>query len=145
MDDIILHHPFILIPIIVIVIIGLIGGCIYCLCCSDNNEYGKLNINTGEYDNDIPEVRISTSKTLDLHGMDANNAKSELEWFLERKEQERKWCNGSMTLTIITGKGNHSPHGHPVLKPVVKKYLENKGDTHNVDPQNTGRLFVQLL
>ncbi|XP_048243872.1 NEDD4-binding protein 2-like isoform X2 [Haliotis rufescens] len=78
------------------------------------------------------------------HGVNAKDAKSKLECFLEQKEQERKRCNGSMTLTIITGKGNHSPHGHPVLKPVVKKYLENNGYTHNVDPQNTGRLFVQL-
>ncbi|XP_048243871.1 uncharacterized protein LOC124114851 isoform X1 [Haliotis rufescens] len=110
--DNILFGVLLFIIVLVIIVITIDGCIIHYRCCRDDHKYRKLNTNTGEYDNDIPE--------------------------------ERKRCNGSMTLTIITGKGNHSPHGHPVLKPVVKKYLENNGYTHNVDPQNTGRLFVQL-
>ncbi|XP_071088949.1 uncharacterized protein [Haliotis cracherodii] len=143
MDNIIQQHPFILITIIVGIISSIVG-CIYYWPIFHPYDGGLYIIKSGPWHPPPVGVHDTLSNTLDLHEMKAKDAKSKLEWFLEQKEQERKGCNGSMTLTIITGRGNHSLDGRAVLNPVVKKYLENNGYKHNVDPKNTGRLFVQL-
>jgi len=63
--------------------------------------------------------RMEPQDTLDLHGWTGRDAVRELEIFL--KKSKRK---GLYKVMVIHGKGIHSPGGESVLRPIVKKYLE---------------------
>lgn len=58
------------------------------------------------------------SLVVDLHGFHLGAAMETASWAL-RKDVER--------LTIITGRGLHSPGGVPVIKPELEKYLNRNG------------------
>lgn len=58
------------------------------------------------------------SLVVDLHGLRLGAALETASWIL-RKDVER--------LTIITGRGLHSPGGIPVIKLELEKYLNRNG------------------
>ncbi len=64
-------------------------------------------------------ARMDPQETLDLHGWTGQDAVRELDNFL-RKSKRR----GLRKVMVIHGKGLHSPGGESVLRPIVKKYLE---------------------
>jgi len=55
---------------------------------------------------------------LDLHGMNSREAEQVLDNFIQSARRR-----GLQRVLIVHGKGHHSP-GEPVLKGVVRKYLE---------------------
>ncbi len=62
--------------------------------------------------------RDISSLVVDLHGFRLGAAMETAAWAL-RKDVER--------LTIVTGRGLHSPGGVPVIKPELEKYLNRNG------------------
>jgi len=81
----------------------------------------------GSKEEDIPYVpNVSREKmrrkkadlVLDLHGQNAEDAKIELNNFIQKS-----YRTGANKILIIHGKGNHT-NGRAVLKPLVKSILE---------------------
>ncbi|XP_067661425.1 uncharacterized protein [Haliotis asinina] len=112
---------------------------IFCVCCvlrrrrNTEARSGKTDTGTIQYH------KVPTSATLDLHGCSVKSALPRLEKFLKEMKQ-----NSVGTFSIITGKGNHSLDGRPVLKPVVQNHQNKHGYKHKVDPKNAGRIIVEL-
>lgn len=83
--------------------------------------------------------------SFDLHGWGADQAKLEA----ERRLREIRAGGVSCLVRIITGRGEHSPNGEPVIGDAVKEWLESEGRrTVNVsDVQwapDRGSLLVQI-
>lgn len=79
---------------------------------------------------------------IDLHGLTALHAISELEDFI--KEAEIK---SYKKVRVITGKGLHSPDGRAVIKEAVMSFLKNHGlsFTHaKLNEGGEGALIVSL-
>lgn len=68
------------------------------------------------------------SLTVDLHGLDLQSSLEMAAWALR---------SGPGDVTIITGRGRHSPGGKPVVKPEVERYLNRNGYWWHY--QETGR------
>jgi DNA-nicking Smr family endonuclease len=64
-------------------------------------------------------ARMEPQESLDLHGWNGHEALIELDRFI--KKSKRK---GLHKVMVVHGKGLHSPGGSSVLRPIVKKYLE---------------------
>ncbi|XP_046550083.1 uncharacterized protein LOC124259900 [Haliotis rubra] len=120
--------PWTLIYITAAVVVSLIF-IIGCVCCARrrkrNTKARSVKTNRGN----IKYQKVPTSNTLDLHGESVKSARSRVEKFLNEKKQEQRSSSTGRTKktsSIITGKGNHSRDGRPVLKPVVEKQLRKK-------------------
>ncbi|XP_071088509.1 uncharacterized protein [Haliotis cracherodii] len=129
----------IVVVILILIVIGIIIGCVYCCCCRQRKTNTKRRTKAGSVKRG---KRVRTSNTLDLHGHSVKGAKRSVNKFLKNKKQERGRSNGSKTLAIIPGKGNHSPDGRAVLKPAILKHLRKYGYKCRKDPQNDGRVLV---
>src|SRR6185295_13721766 len=64
---------------------------------------------------------------LDLHGMTAEEARGEVERFIDRSRNSGQRC-----LLIIHGRGQHSKEGIPVLKERMKVWLTRGRIGHGV-------------
>ncbi|XP_034860988.1 NEDD4-binding protein 2 isoform X1 [Mirounga leonina] len=60
---------------------------------------------------------------LDLHGLHVDEAIEHLMTVLQQKTEEFKQNGGKSSLSVITGRGNHSQGGVARIKPAVMKYL----------------------
>ncbi|GFR89581.1 NEDD4-binding protein [Elysia marginata] len=95
---------------------------------------------------EIPEGLRDTAQissddtTIDLHGLYRPKALAEVRDFLDRKE--RKYRIQTRYVFIITGRGNHSKDGKPVLKPAVEEFLTN--NDYNFEFANPGMIKVDL-
>lgn len=67
--------------------------------------------------------RLADAPSLDLHGMNADRALRELDGFVQRSR-----AGGSRHIRVITGKGQRSVGGKPVLKSAVARWLRGQGD-----------------
>jgi DNA-nicking Smr family endonuclease len=67
----------------------------------------------------------SIGAEIDLHGLNAVQARDALREFLVECAWQRHGC-----VRVITGKGNRSGHGGPVLKPRVTRWLRKCSDVH---------------
>lgn len=63
---------------------------------------------------------LETKMTLDLHGLHVDEAVAALDKILPEKEREKYKSH----LIIVTGRGRHSHHGVPRLRPAVLAYLQ---------------------
>eukprot|EP01022_Parablepharisma_sp_SALTPOND_P008658 TRINITY_DN136580_c0_g1_i1.p1 TRINITY_DN136580_c0_g1~~TRINITY_DN136580_c0_g1_i1.p1 ORF type:complete len:357 (+),score=25.17 TRINITY_DN136580_c0_g1_i1:146-1072(+) len=76
-----------------------------------------------------PKAKI---EEIDLHGLGATDAmnytKETLDIFADmlRKGEMKRGSDGTFILRIIAGAGNHSANCKPVIRPMVKEYLEKK-------------------
>ncbi len=62
--------------------------------------------------------QYTVDQQLDLHGMNATDARKALETFLEKRKKE-----GDRVLRVIHGKGSHSPRGVSVLRGEIAAWL----------------------
>jgi len=69
-------------------------------------------------DSRVRRGRRGASLTVDLHGLGLAPSMEMTAWALRSPSRE---------LTIITGRGLHSPGGKPVIKPEVERYLSRNG------------------
>lgn len=86
----------------------------------------------------------SIASELDLHGMNARDARAALDEFLAESIAARYQC-----VRIIHGKGTRSGHGGPVLKPKVVRWLRRRNavlafTTARPVDGGTGALYVLL-
>ena len=68
---------------------------------------------------DVEDVHIEIQSKLDLHGMIKREAMRALTMFIIRSKQQKL-----SKVEIITGRGNHSVNGIPVLKLATEEYLK---------------------
>ncbi|KAB7499604.1 hypothetical protein Anas_07997 [Armadillidium nasatum] len=61
-------------------------------------------------------------ETIDLHGKKVSEARYLADKFLHHQERQ-----SLPAVQIITGRGLHSPDGIPVLKPVVRNMIRDRG------------------
>lgn len=81
---------------------------------------------------------------LDLHGLNALQARDALNEFLQECVRERYTC-----VRIVTGKGKRSDDGRPVLKPKVARWLRKRDEvlaysTARPVDGGSGALYVLL-
>lgn len=84
---------------------------------------------------------------IDLHGLNYAEAeiitKKKLKDIIERKNSGRLDEDRTFTLTIVTGKGNHSQGGKAVLLPKLADFFSKSSFDHKVEWQNgIIRIFV---
>lgn len=75
--------------------------------------------------------------TADLHGLSSSAAMNLSAWAL---------AEDSEALTIITGRGKHSPGGKAVIKPELESYLSRNGYWwHHQEPGRGENLIIPEL
>ncbi|KAH9817725.1 hypothetical protein DFH28DRAFT_161379 [Melampsora americana] len=84
--------------------------------------------------------RHSPPGTIDLHGLYVQESISYTESFIEKEQR----MGGPKTLRVIVGKGIHSVHHTPRLKPAIEKMVTKYDLAIHVDPHNTGVLLLDL-
>ena len=79
---------------------------------------------------------------IDLHGFKLSESMFIVKEKLEQMEKIVKEKGGPQLLIIVTGRGNHSPGGKPILRPNILRWLKrNKYDVNEKDP---GALYVLI-
>lgn len=66
----------------------------------------------------LRQLRYALDGTLDLHGLDAAEARAKVESFLRRRRLQ-----GDRAVLIVHGKGKHSPRGQAVLRGEIAAWL----------------------
>lgn len=84
--------------------------------------------------------RHSPPDTIDLHGLYVQESIAYTESFIERQRR----LGGSRTLRVIVGKGLHSAHQAPRIKPAIEKMVTKYDLAVRLDPHNTGVLLLDL-
>ena len=80
---------------------------------------------------------------LDLHGKTVKEAVGESARWLDR-HRTGTGLTGVRRLTLITGRGLHSPDGVPRIKPEIEKLLKRRKIRFKEESRNPGRLIVFL-
>ena len=105
-----------------------------------NNKPKYIN-----YDDDKVFEFLETNKNknrIDLHGFKLSESMFIVKEKLEQMEKIVKEKGGPQLLIIVTGRGNHSPGGKPILRPNILRWLKrNKYDVNEKDP---GALYVLI-
>ncbi|MBX2838998.1 MAG: Smr/MutS family protein [Gammaproteobacteria bacterium] len=88
--------------------------------------------------------RYASQATIDLHGLNLKQAKSELSAFLKHAQTHRHLC-----ITIIHGKGRREVNQGPKLKPAVNQWLRNNSQvlafcSARASDGGTGAVYVLL-
>jgi len=66
----------------------------------------------------LRQLRYALDGTIDLHGLDATEARTKLETFLRRRRLQ-----GDRAVLVVHGKGKHSPRGYAVLRGEIAAWL----------------------
>ena len=105
-----------------------------------NNKPKYIN-----YDDDKVFEFLETNKNknrIDLHGFKLSESMFVVKEKLEEMEKIVREKGGSKLLIIVTGRGNHSPGGKPILRPNILRWIKrNKYDVNEKDP---GALYVLI-
>ena len=105
-----------------------------------NNKPKYIN-----YDDDKVFEFLETNKNknrIDLHGFKLSESMFIVKEKLEQMEKIVREKGGPKLLIIVTGRGNHSPGGKPILRPNILRWLKrNKYDVNEKDP---GALYVLI-
>ena len=105
-----------------------------------NNKPKYIN-----YDDDKVFEFLEKNKNknrIDLHGFKLSESMFIVKEKLEQMEKIVKEKGGPQLLIIVTGRGNHSPGGKPILRPNILRWLKrNKYDVNEKDP---GALYVLI-
>jgi DNA-nicking Smr family endonuclease len=64
---------------------------------------------------------------LDLHGMDAETARTAVEAFVKKRARD-----GDRVVLVVHGKGSHSPRGHAVLRGEIAAWLSQGRSARHV-------------
>ena len=109
----------------------------------------KNNINKKpkyrEYDDDKVFEFLEKNKNknrIDLHGFKLSESMFIVKEKLEQMEMNVKEMGGSQLLIIVTGRGNHSKGGKPVLRPNILRWL--KRNNYDVNERDPGALYVVI-
>ncbi|KAH9489027.1 NEDD4-binding protein 2 [Bulinus truncatus] len=81
---------------------------------------------------------------LDLHGMNRHQAVPRVREFLNDQKTKFIQRRGPRWVSVITGRGAHSPGGVPVLRTIVIRYLKQAGFLYRLKNKG-GRLHVDLI
>ncbi|KAG0151207.1 hypothetical protein CROQUDRAFT_706074 [Cronartium quercuum f. sp. fusiforme G11] len=84
--------------------------------------------------------RHSPAGTIDLHGLYVQESISYTESFIAREQRK----GGSRTLRVIVGKGIHSAHHAPKIKPAIENMVTKYNLAVRLDPRNAGVLLIDL-
>ena len=109
----------------------------------------KNNINKKpkyrEYDDDKVFEFLEKNKNknrIDLHGFKLSESMFIVKEKLEQMEMNVKEMGGPQLLIIVTGRGNHSKGGKPVLRPNILRWL--KRNNYDVNERDPGALYVVI-
>lgn len=75
----------------------------------------------------LREGRFSVQSHIDLHGLNAEEAREQLSRFLRRSLMRGYGC-----VRIVHGRGHNSPDGQPVLKELLQKWLNSRRISRHV-------------
>ena len=98
-----------------------------------------------EYDDDKVFEFLEKNKNknrIDLHGFKLSESMFIVKEKLEQMEMNVKEMGGSQLLIIVTGRGNHSKGGKPVLRPNILRWL--KRNNYDVNEKDPGALYVVI-
>ena len=91
-----------------------------------------------KYDDDKVFEFLEKNKNknrIDLHGFKLSESMFIVKEKLEQMEKIVKEKGGPQLLIIVTGRGNHSPGGKPILRPNILRWIKrNKYDVNEKDP-----------
>ena len=105
-----------------------------------NNKPKYIN-----YDDDKVFEFLETNKNknrIDLHGFKLSESMFIVKEKLEQMEMNVKEMGGPQLLIIVTGRGNHSKGGKPVLRPNILRWL--KRNNYDVNERDPGALYVVI-
>ena len=105
-----------------------------------NNKPKYINYDDGK---DFEFLEKNKNKNrIDLHGFKLSESMFIVKEKLEQMEKIVKEKGGPQLLIIVTGRGNHSPGGKPILRPNILRWIKrNKYDVNEKDP---GALYVLI-
>lgn len=105
---------------------------------SHTQKLKEANMRASEQILEDRRGELETKMTLDLHGLHVDEAIVALDRILPVKEKEKYKSH----LKIITGRGRHSHHGVPRLRPAVLAYLQK--NQYNFTELHPGAFRVTL-
>ena len=118
----------------------------------DNFKKGKrkkINIDKKpkyrKYDDDKVFEFLEKNKNknrIDLHGFKLSESMFIVKEKLEQMKMIVKEIGGPQLLIIVTGRGNHSPGGKPILRPNILRWL--KRNNYDVNEKDPGALYVVI-
>ena len=79
---------------------------------------------------------------IDLHGFKLSESMIIVKKKLEEMEKIARETKSQKLLIIVTGRGNHSPGGKPVLRPNILRWL--KRQKYEVNERDPGALYVLI-
>ena len=98
-----------------------------------------------KYDDDKVFEFLEKNKNknrIDLHGFKLSESIFIVKEKLEQMEIIANETKKQLLLIIVTGRGNHSPGGKPVLRPNILRWL--KRNNYNVNERDPGALYVLI-
>ena len=105
-----------------------------------NNKPKYINYDDGKVFEFLEKNK--NKNRIDLHGFKLSESMFIVKEKLEQMEKIVKEKGGPQLLIIVTGRGNHSPGGKPILRPNILRWLKrNKYDVNEKDP---GALYVLI-
>ena len=105
-----------------------------------NNKPKYINYDDGKVFEFLEKNK--NKNRIDLHGFKLSESMFIVKEKLEQMEKIVKEKGGPQLLIIVTGRGNHSPGGKPILRPNILRWIKrNKYDVNEKDP---GALYVLI-
>ena len=105
-----------------------------------NNKPKYINYDDGKVFEFLEKNK--NKNRIDLHGFKLSESMFIVKEKLEQMEKIVREKGGPQLLIIVTGRGNHSPGGKPILRPNILRWLKrNKYDVNEKDP---GALYVLI-
>ena len=105
-----------------------------------NNKPKYINYDDGKVFEFLEKNK--NKNRIDLHGFKLSESMFIVKEKLEQMEKIVKEKGGPQLLIIVTGRGNHSPGGKPILRPNILRWIKrNKYDVNEKDP---GALYALI-
>ena len=121
----------------------------------NDDNFKKIKRKTKKYLNNKPKYinydddkvfefleKNKNKNRIDLHGFKLSESMFIVKEKLEQMEMNVKEMGGSQLLIIVTGRGNHSKGGKPVLRPNILRWL--KRNNYDVNERDPGALYVVI-